>query len=376
MRTRWLGIIAVLSALAPAAALGVDAPHDGSNTSGSCDTCHKLHNATGSGTLLKEADNNTACTVCHNDPATTVNQGRLGLPWNFEDQAVPGKGGAQHRWDALADSPAFGASTPSDPEMLKRIKDGRIQCAACHDVHADVKAFDPNTLHTSLAPDVATAHSGPAGGNLMMTLLLPTAAATTKGYRVQVLQTAGTAPNYTFELGISHDAGPSAVAPTWLNHNGTSWVTGTSLGSGLKFWATSPALVTLDDGTAVQVTFTGTAAVGQFWDFYVSYAHLRTSNVNDAMCLQCHQSRNQTHLTVQGPGNGTTVFSHPVGQVLNANGQGYDRANVRGASGATQVAGDGNLTNNLKLDGNSKVQCTTCHSVHNADSNSLTVDPR
>jgi predicted CXXCH cytochrome family protein len=367
MRTRWLGIIAVLSALAPAAALGVDAPHDGSNTSGSCDTCHKLHNATG-GTLLNQSDNNTACNVCHN--ATGI-PNRLGLPWIFEDQAVPGKGGAQHRWDALAEAPTFGAATPSDPEMLKRITNGRIQCAACHDVHGDDKTFDPSALHTSIAPGSATAVTG-GTATMTMTLSAPLAAATTKGYRLQVLRVVG-----GFELGISHDALTTLAAPTWLVHNGTTWVAGTSAGTGQKFWATG-APVTLDDGTSVVVTFTGTAVVGQFWDFYVSYAHLRTSNVGDAMCLQCHQSRNQTHLTVQGPGNGSTVFSHPVGQVLNANGQGYDRApaNVLDANGAPQSPGDGNLTNDLTLDGGTTVRCTTCHSVHNADSNSLTVDPR
>jgi predicted CXXCH cytochrome family protein len=370
MRTRWLGIIAVFSALAPAAALGVDGPHDGSFTNGTCEACHKLHNASG-GTLLNQPDNNTACNVCHNTPGTAVNQPRLGLPWLFEDQAVPGVGGAQHRWDALADAPAFGAATPGDPEMLKRIKDGRIQCAACHDVHADVKAFDPNALHTSMEPGIATAPT--SGTGMTMTLTAPTAAATTKGYRVQVVSYA--APN--FRIALSHNAKTIDGAPIWYIHNGTTWVLGDTSGATGTLRTVGTAIA-LDDGTSVQVTFAGTPAVGQFWDFYVSYAHLRTSNVGDAMCLQCHASRNQTHLTVQGPGNGTTVFSHPVGQALNANGQGYDRApaNVLDATGVTQTAGDGNPTNNLTLDGGTTVRCTTCHNVHNADSNSLTVDPR
>jgi predicted CXXCH cytochrome family protein len=373
MRTRWLGILAVLSTVAPAAALAVDAPHDGSFTVGTCENCHMIHNAVG-GTLLNQPDNNTACTACHNPLSTTPSGARLGLPWITEDQAFPGKSGQQHRWDALAATPAFGAKAPTDTEMLKRIKDGRIQCAACHDPHADVKAFDPTALHTSIAPGVATAQSStPAVGSLMMTLTAPAAAAVTKGYRVQVLRTAGTSPNFTFELGISHDA--KTTAPTWLNYS-TSWVAGTSAGLGTKFWATG-SVIALDD-PAVVVTFTGTPAVGQFWDFYVSYAHLRANNVADAMCLQCHGDRNQTHTTVGGTGNGTFIFSHPIGEALNANGGGYDRAsaNVLDANGLTQTAGDGNPTNDLTLDGTGKVQCTTCHNVHNADSNSLTTDAR
>ena len=37
---------------------------------------------------------------------------------------------------------------------------------------------------------------------------------------------------------------------------------------------------------------------------------------------------------------------------------------------------NGNATNDYLLDGSGAVQCTTCHAVHNADSNSLTVDKR
>jgi predicted CXXCH cytochrome family protein len=369
MRATWSGVLAALTVLAPAAALAVGAPHDASATNGSCEACHKTHNAMG-GTLLSQPDNNTACTACHNDPATTLNQARLGLPWLPVDQAIPGQSGAQHRWDAMASAPAWGAAPPNDGEMLKRIKDGRLQCAACHDPHADNKAFDPNLPHTSVAPGVATAPT--SGSGITMTLTAPAATATSRGYRLQVLRVSGT----TLELGISHNAKTTVGPVSWLNHNGTAWVPGTQAGSNLKLWANGAA-VTLDDGPSVVVTFNGAPVVGQFWDFYVSYAHLRASNVADAMCLQCHGSRNQNHTTVEGPGDGTTRFSHPVGQALNANGRGYDRAaaNVLDANGLTQTTGDGNTSNNLKLDAG-LVRCTTCHSVHNADSNSLTVDPR
>jgi predicted CXXCH cytochrome family protein len=371
MRARWLGVLAVLGTLAPLSALAIDAPHDGSFANGTCEACHMIHNAVG-GTLINQSDNNTACTVCHNTNPALPSRARLGLPWLTEDQSVPGKGGAHHRWDALADQPAFGASMPTNAQVAKRVKDGRIQCAACHDAHADVKANDPGALHTSIATGVPIAVTG-GSATMTMTLSPPTAAANTRGYRVQVLRLSG----LTFELGISHDAQTIDGPPTWLVHNGTTWVAGTSAGTGQRFWSTGAA-VALDDGTAVQVTFAGTAAVGQYWDFYVSYAHLRASNVVDALCLDCHSQRNQNHVFVEGPGNGSTVFSHPVGQALGANGKGYDRAptNLLDASGVVQVTGDGNATNDLTLVGGTTVSCTTCHSVHNSDSNSLTVDPR
>jgi hypothetical protein len=65
--------------------------------------------------------------------------------------------------------------------------------------------------------------------------------------------------------------------------------------------------------------------------------------------------------------------SHPVGQALNANGRGYDRTVPLDANGAVQGSGsqDGLAANDLRLDATGLVQCTTCHAVHYAPSNSL-----
>ncbi len=72
---------------------------------------------------------------------------------------------------------------------------------------------------------------------------------------------------------------------------------------------------------------------------------------------------------------GTTVFSHPVGQGMNANGRGRDRSasGILDADGGTQSPGDGRKRNDIKLHGN-KVTCLSCHAVHDARSNSLTAD--
>jgi hypothetical protein len=110
------------------------------------------------------------------------------------------------------------------------------------------------------------------------------------------------------------------------------------------------------------------------------------ANTGDGVCVQCHASMAMTHLRVEGmdpryPVNGVRLFSHPVGEGLNANGSGTDRTTILDASGVTQLANtgttdaDGNATNDLRLDG-TVVRCTTCHAVHHADSNSLTTDLR
>jgi len=108
----------------------------------------------------------------------------------------------------------------------------------------------------------------------------------------------------------------------------------------------------------------------------------RIPNDLNQMCEDCHFYRVQTHAVVEGPGNGTAVFSHPVSQGLNANAKNYDNAAPLDANGvaqsgarfATGDAGDGNDTNNLVFDSGNRVRCLTCHRMHYADSNSMSVD--
>ena len=130
---------------------------------------------------------------------------------------------------------------------------------------------------------------------------------------------------------------------------------------------------------AVSVRFTAGAAPEDYWDFYVSYPFLRTTNVENAFCRQCHLDRFMTAVRARGadasfPVNGVRKFSHPVGEALGSNGFGHDRVGaILDASGVVQSSGngDGISSNDLGLDGD-VVRCTTCHAVHNADSNSLT----
>ena len=65
-----------------------------------------------------------------------------------------------------------------------------------------------------------------------------------------------------------------------------------------------------------------------------------------------------------------------MGVGLDTNAKGYDRATPLDGNGADQGAAgaDSNPTNDLPLDGSGNVQCLSCHAVHYADSNTLTVD--
>ena len=84
---------------------------------------------------------------------------------------------------------------------------------------------------------------------------------------------------------------------------------------------------------------------------------LRVANDQDQLCLDCHRSRNTTDHT-----KGT----HPVGVA-------YPTGNPASFNAAPVNTNPSNPTSAMKLL-NGKVSCSTCHSVHFADSRSGTVD--
>lgn len=389
MRTRALAVVAAAAAaLLAAPASAVDAPHDGSFTEGLCQTCHKLHASSG-GTLTNQPDNNTTCTACHNSKVGS----RRGFPWQSSQQASPGVGGNQHSWTGYAVNPGMGAATPLDSEMAVRLASGTLQCSTCHDQHAANKANAPGAAKTSIAVGTPVDENGNLQGPRglgQLTLLQPGAAALPKGYRLKV-QTVTAGVGGTFI--ISHDFGLST--PTWFNWNGSAWVAGASTGPGRSFSINTNVAT---DDPAVQVRFSDGAFAGDYWDFSVTFPFLRASNVNDAMCQDCHRDRVMDHACVEGQGacaaDGLRSYSHPVNQVLNANARNYDRTPANpdpssrallDADGSDQSTGDGITTNDLVLvagpdlvkgTADDGVGCTTCHAPHNADSNSLTEDPR
>jgi hypothetical protein len=373
---RFLALAAVVAAPLGAAALEV--PHDASKGF-TCTNCHLAH-AMGLG-LTKNSVNSALCDSCH------VAGLAFGFPFTSPQQAVPDTSGTSHSWSALASNRG---ATPPDPASADTVTAGlgqhldtgaKLMCSTCHEVHK--ATLFGGTAHASVAwaTNIPTT-AGSGSGTLQLTGAPPGAKAAS-----YVLKISG-----TNQFKISHDKGA-----TWFGWNGTSWAPDSTTGytGGKPF--TSGIAVTLDDGVTL-VTFTGSFA-SQVWAyFYVSYPFPRARPA--AMCVSCHKDRVQTYQNVEGSNLtlpslqpvllSTTYLSHPVEQGLNENGRGYDRASnaLLDADGSFQpsyaqtagqplpAGGDGNPTNDLVLDGAGHVNCLSCHHVHNADSNSLTVDPR
>ncbi len=94
---------------------------------------------------------------------------------------------------------------------------------------------------------------------------------------------------------------------------------------------------------------------------------LRLDNSADALCLDCHSSRNMSSVKTYTGQN----LSHPVGQTLPATSTYH--STPLDVDGNPQPS-DGNTTNDLSLLGGTTVSCVSCHGVHYTDSNSGTVD--
>ena len=93
---------------------------------------------------------------------------------------------------------------------------------------------------------------------------------------------------------------------------------------------------------------------------------LRLDNSANALCLDCHRSRDVTSVRTY-TGN---PQSHPIGVALPATSTYHDPP--LDVDGNPQPS-DGNTTNDLVLSGGTVV-CTSCHGIHYTDSNSGTVD--
>lgn len=345
MRTRAL-VVAAVVVIAPFVTLGSDAPHNASTPDPvaspagvACKSCHAMHVALGP-SLSNQATKFDACQSCHAYTRYTI---------ATTEKADPGNSGNHHGFEVDLTNTSHGALPPTNTVMLNELAgSSTISCSTCHDQHLASSTFGGGqNLSSKIGVGV-----GPIAGGAGRTVALATvaAAAPAKGYLIDM------ASPTTFK--VSSDGGI-----TW---------------GGVLSTGTNVAI----DGTNVYVTFTGTFVLGDRFRFWVSYPFLRVTNVNAAMCSDCHRERIQSHVCVEGgvatdgtgvscTPNGARKYSHPVGEAL---AKVYDRATPLDADGSVAPAVDTNPTNDLVLGSGSQVTCLTCHSPHFADSNSLTND--
>lgn len=359
MRISWLAkLCAVATALLPMVGRAdMVAPHDRSFTDGDCANCHTLSNAT----PLGGTDYSAGCNACH----ALQTGSSLAFP-KTDLEAKPGLKGTHHSWSGFADNAKAGAIPPPTYAFARRLADGRIQCITCHDLHNANADASPGGGNTSIPVGVARGPLAGATGNATLTLVNP-GTDMTVGYRIRLQSATSFIISKTFR---------QVGGPTWLKWTG-AWVPGLVTDAGKTFTPGSPVIIEGD----LSVQFSTGGQAGDQYEFWVGYPGLRLTMRTNAICTFCHKPMNMRHQRVAGKDlgyqvDGVKTFSHPVGDALNANGLDTDRVAILDANGLPQGGGDANATNDLVLEGGTVVRCTTCHSVHGADSNSLTVDPR
>lgn len=325
-----------------------DPPHWASATSSTDCTnpCHVAHNASG-GNLTGSASNVNLCQSCHNSGGTAKK-----MAIENSDKANVGYKGTSHAFDVAAINATYGAGTPSNTTISKKLISGNVVCSTCHDQHAangsgTAAGTFGGTPHVSAAQWVAN-----LGGTGSVTAGGVYTGANGSWYLVEIYGTGGT---------------PGVAQFHYSKDNGSTWfpaVPGVIL--------TSSSAVTLDNGVTAAFA-AGNYVIGERWQFYGAFPFLRApadkgdNTTGSKFCRDCHSSWVMDH-------NGVNLYdgnvkSHPVGIPLNANAGGYDRPTPLDGNGLPQSTGDGNAFNDMNVDASGDVQCLTCHAVHFAPSN-------
>lgn len=351
-----------MAVLAAGLAFAADPPHwSGANEIIDCTSnCHVTHNALGGG-LNPRTGNTNLCLSCH-----TSN----GLPIGSSDRAQPGVGGTSHGFDVNPVNATYGAQAPQASDMFLRLMEGNVVCSTCHNQHSaeQARGGTPRISDSQKFADGGGTGSVSSGGTY--------AGSVGVWYWIDIAQN-GSDTSALFRF--SKDRGM-----TWFPTDCAPGNTATCL-------TADTAPVDFDPGSGATVTFAGGAGnafqVGDQWEFYASWPFLRVTldrgdiGAAEKFCRDCHREWVMTHDADLVGGGGTGSWngnfkSHPVGVGLNANGKDYDRAVPLDGNGVPQgdPGADTNASNDLLLDDLDNVQCITCHGVHYADSNTLTVD--
>jgi hypothetical protein len=303
--------------------------------------CHVGH-----GILQGAAANVNICQACH------VDLGIAGdLPMDSAASAVPGVSGTSHAFDVAAVNAEAGAQMPLDTAMQRRIMDAgtKIACSTCHDQHNSNDTFG-GRLRVS-QPRLSQGTLDVGDGSL------------TSGGAY-----AGSAGAW-YELWITTAGNETTAQLQYRSY--------TEAG-GWTAWAGPVAAGTdVGIGNGVTVSFgAGSYDLDDHWELSAAWPFLRAeldapTGEGSVMCIDCHRSWAMDHTSVESYDG--SYKSHPVGVGLNANSQGYDRIPPLDGNGGA-AGSDGIASNDLKLDGNSNVQCLTCHGIHYVDSNTQTED--
>lgn len=302
--------------LSSSSVLALDPPHDATNAI-ECSSCHTPHTAPG-GAITTVAGNSNLCLSCHapGGPAAAK-------AFNDVDQAFPGPGlpagevaaGTSHRWDS-------GPSGHIEP-VAGNTSSGAVQSTGTF-TGRYAKTY---TLTITTSGSVGTARfswtATTPGGGSGANVLTAASVVLDEGLSVSFANgTSGTSfvTGDRFRLYVRTDlAQPSNTAlATRLENGKTLCSTCHNQHSQIEppFDPAAPAF--------------GGAGTGAGRHFQ------RVANDAEAMCLDCHASRNVLSST-QG--------SHPVGV-------------------AVPVAGDFGAPTQLPLDAAGEVACLTCHTPH------------
>lgn len=357
------GLAAAGLLLVTASVQASDPPHWlGAVESTDCTSnCHTLHQAPG-GQLTSAASNVNLCQSCHNSNA---------LPITNVDRAMPGITGRSHGFDVAAVNATYGTQLPETLAMQQRVMNDNVVCSTCHNQHAAeaTNGGTPRIGTAGPAVDLGGAGTVASGGEF------------------------SGAAGVWYLIDIAVEGSDTTALFRFSKDNGVSWIpAGCSAAAQGTCLTADTSPVALDSG--VEIAFSGSAAdaflFGERWEFYASYPFLRVAldqgdiNSIDKFCRDCHKDWVMTHDGDLIAGGGVESWdgnfkSHPVGVGLSANGAAYDRTQPLDGNGLAQASVaspdvDGNPSNDLKLDASGNVQCLSCHGVHYADSNTLTVD--
>jgi uncharacterized protein YlaI len=351
--------MAVAGLLVAASTRAQDPPHwQGALTGIDCTSqCHTGHHALGGG-LTASAANVNLCQSCHRPGGDA---GDLAI--NNADKAGPGQVGVSHAFDVCSANAATGAQKPTDKEMSLRVMgadgdcaDGYVVCSTCHNQHSSDPTMGGSSRISPAKQLTALGSTGDAisGGTFT--------GSDGFWYLIEIV-TAGdeTAAKFAYskDNGISWiDNGPNPCTPT----------------DTANCFDLASAPWSLGDGVTVDFTAGGYADDEQ-WEFNAAWRFLRAklddAGAGSVMCRDCH---GDWDMQVVDTWNSGSVKSHPVRRAYPSPGtEGYYDTGPLEGDGRT-TGSDGNDSNDLDFDGNSQVQCLTCHAIHFVDSNTQTAD--